>query len=380
MAGVMKAEGRMREDPRLLDELGLNDLEREMVAVDPGYSHVSPCARLDSFITPDGPRFVELNGECPAGPGYGDRLAGIFMELELTRAFREVQPFRYVPTLPPLLDTLLACWREFSGGESSPAIAIVDYDHVPTHREFDICRDHFIEHGHEAFVCDPRRLEYSGGALRHEGRHIDVVYKRVLMNEFIEHFDEVRPMWDAYREGAVCVVNPFRSKLVHKKAIFAILTGDDRGEWLDDETAALIDGAVPWTRRVEPRRTRYRDDEVDLVPFLERHRDRFVLKPNDDYGGKGITLGWEVSQAQWAAALTDAAASDFVAQERVILVAEPFPRLDDLVDQDLFVDLDPYLYLGRMHGALARLGAGGLCNVSSGGGQVPLFITETGES
>jgi hypothetical protein len=32
------------------------------------------------------------------------------------------------------------------------------------------------------------------------------------------------------------------------------------------------------------------------------------------------------------------------------------------------------MYLGKMHGALTRLGAGSLCNVTSGGGQVPLFI------
>lgn len=374
MTGIMAAKDRMLADPELLDTLGLTDLEREMVAVDPGFSHVSPCARLDAFITPEGPRFVELNGECPAGPGYGDRLADVFRAHSLTQAFEEIEPIRYESTLPPLLDTLLTCWNEFDGSRS-PTVAIVDYEWVPTANEFVICRDYFQEKGVETFICDPRNLEYAKGRLTCDGRAIDLVYKRVLMNEFIERIDEVRAMWDAYRDGAVCVVNPLRSKLVHKKAIFDVLTSDDRDEWLSSETAALIDEAVPWTRRVSSRSTRYAGEVVDLIPFLEQERERFVLKPNDDYGGKGITLGWEVSEAEWKSALAGAVQADYVVQERVTLIAESFPRMDDFVDQDLFVDLDPYLYLGRMHGALARLGAGSLCNVSSGGGQVPLFIT-----
>ena len=39
---------------------------------------------------------------------------------------------------------------------------------------------------------------------------------------------------------------------------------------------------------------------VDLLPFIERERDQLVLKPNDEYGGKGIVLGWEVDDASGA--------------------------------------------------------------------------------
>jgi hypothetical protein len=40
----------------------------------------------------------------------------------------------------------------------------------------------------------------------------------------------------------------------------------------------------------------------------------------------------------------------------------------------MIVDLDPYIYLGQVSGVLARLAAGALCNVTSGGGQVPVFL------
>jgi hypothetical protein len=40
----------------------------------------------------------------------------------------------------------------------------------------------------------------------------------------------------------------------------------------------------------------------------------------------------------------------------------------------MLVDCAPYLFRGRLAGFLTRLSAGGLANVTSGGGQVPSFI------
>lgn len=374
LEGIMLAKDRLLEDPELLGMLNLSETEREFVAIDPGYHHIAPCVRLDSFITADGPQFVELNGECPAGPGYGEIMADHFAGHPLARAFTERMPMRFERTLPPLLRTLLTCYAEW-GGRGTPNIAIVDYDHVPTRFEFEICKEYFESEGYPTVVCDPRELEYDGEVLTIAGRRIDLIYKRVLMKEFIDHFDEVEKMYRAYRDRRICMVNPFRSKLVHKKAIFAVLTADDREDWMSAELAATIDRAVPWTRNVREGRTTKAGEDIDLLPFLEKNRERFVLKPNDDYGGKGIVIGWETEEGDWRAALDRVLEQDYVAQERLYMLAEEFPAMArDLANERLFVDLDPYMYLGEMHGALTRLGAGSLCNVTSGGGQVPLFI------
>src|SRR5687768_1092801 len=45
----------------ILDELGITEIERELVAIDPKYKQVSPTARLDSFLTDTAYSFVELN-------------------------------------------------------------------------------------------------------------------------------------------------------------------------------------------------------------------------------------------------------------------------------------------------------------------------------
>ena len=105
-----------------------------------------------------------------------------------------------------------------------------------------------------------------------------------------------------------------------------------------------------------------------------------MLKPNDEYGGTGVVLGWETSAAAWddalQAALRDPAGT-WVVQERIPVRREILPQFDaagHVTMRDMLVDVAPYLFRGRMGGYLTRLSATGLANVTSGGGQVPAFV------
>ena len=66
------------------------------------------------------------------------------------------------------------------------------------------------------------------------------------------------------------------------------------------------------------------------MPFVLAHRERLVLKPNDDYGGEGIVLGWTVDDAGLGARrCATALAEPYIVQERVALPDEPYPSLVD---------------------------------------------------
>ena len=114
--------------------------------------------------------------------------------------------------------------------------------------------------------------------------------------------------------------------------------------------------------------------------LAEDHRESLVLKPNDEYGGTGVTLGWEASPSDWYAALNDALnapAGTWVIQERIPVRRETFPMFDaagTVTMREMLVDFAPYLFRGRMTGYLTRLSSTGLANVTSGGGQVPAFV------
>jgi hypothetical protein len=141
---------------------------------------------------------------------------------------------------------------------------------------------------------------------------------------------------------------------------------------------ATVARHVPWTRVVEDRRTVIDGATVDLLPFLAVNRDRFVLKPNDDYGGTGIVLGWEVPDADWGAALGRALEAPHIVQERIHLPEEAFPTwVDGRLDiSDRIVDTAPYVFGdGWVDGCLSRISTATLVNVTAGGGStVPTFV------
>ena len=86
-SAIQKVKDAAVEDHSLVDDLGITEIERELVAIDPGYKAVSPTARLDSFLTASRYSFVELNGESPAGIAYADAAYDIFSSLPVMKEF-----------------------------------------------------------------------------------------------------------------------------------------------------------------------------------------------------------------------------------------------------------------------------------------------------
>jgi uncharacterized circularly permuted ATP-grasp superfamily protein len=120
--------------------------------------------------------------------------------------------------------------------------------------------------------------------------------------------------------------------------------------------------------------------EIDLLDYVSQNSGSLVLKPNDDYGGHGIYIGWSNDPVAWEEALRASLADgDYVVQERVPTARETFPALVDdgsVVFAEQLVDLDPMLFNGRVGSAFTRLSSTELANVSSGGGMVPTFIID----
>jgi len=366
------------ERPALFADLALSDEEIRLARIDPGYGTASTAGRADAFILPNSLQFAEYNAESPAGPAYSEGLAALFAELPAMRRFRERYDVRQYEPVAVLLDALVASYREWGGRAAPPQIAIVDWRDVPTYTEFELLRDAFTAAGVPTIVCDPRDLEYSRAGLHAGGTRIDLVYRRVLINDIVARPDECRALLQAYEARAVCVANTLRCKIPHKKAFFAVLTGERYAGMFSDAERSLIRRHVPWTALVEETRVERDDRSVDLVPYLRANREAFVIKPNDEYGGTGVTLGWESSAGDWDRALERALAErarGWVAQEKIAVRREPFPICEGagVAMRDMLVDFAPYVFRGRLAGFLTRLSATGLANVTSGGGQVPAF-------
>ena len=374
-AALGRLERALLKNDDLRRELDLDPREEALALADPGFAAASPSSRLDGFIGEDGViRFVEYNAESPAGMAYNDELAQVFASLPVMRRFRERFRMRVVPTRGRQLTAMLRAHH--SRSSKGPAIAIVDWRGLPTLTEFEMFQRFFESRGIATVICAPEDLRYSRETLRASGRPVDLVYRRVLTSELLAQDSVARPLIRAYLEGAVTVVNSFRAKLLHKKMSLALLS-DDRYEALyTPPQRAAIAKHIPWTRKVREGHTGYAGRVVDLVDFVMRHRDQLVLKPNDEYGGKGVVLGWTVDQHEWEQSFLAALASSYVVQERVPVPHYPFPViLDRMHFLDLSIDHDPYLFWGRVSGTLARVSSSALLNVTAGAGSVvPTYI------
>jgi hypothetical protein len=384
-SAIQKVKDAAIEDESIIDELGLTPTERELISIDPGYRAVSPTARLDSFLTEAAYSFVELNGESPAGIAYADAAYDIYSALPVMRRFAEKYNLRALYGRRFMLDVLLHSYEEFLRRKPDhvPTIAIVDLKNLPTQKEFELFKDFFAREGYPAIICSPDELEFRDNRLRAGEFEIDIVYKRLLVNEYLPIIDQYPALLQAYRAGAVCMVNSFRSKLIHKKAIFAVLTSKRYARLFNQQERAAIGKHVPWTRRVRAEKSDHFGKEIDLLEFITANRDRLVLKPNDDYGGHGISIGWNTDEIRWAEALRTALVNgDYLVQERVPTARETFPAIqpDGAVEfAEQLVDLDPLLFNGKVGSAFTRLSSTELANVSSGGGMVPTYIISGAE-
>lgn len=370
------------EDDALRAQFGLEQWEEELLRYDPGFPEPSPTGRLDIFYLPDDGAFslVEYNAETPAAQAYNDVLSDVFYSLPIMRAFQRYYNVHPLLARHGVLHALCSAYYQWSGRRDVPRVAILDWREVPTYSEFLLMADYLRSQGLDCVIADPREVEYRDGQLVAGDFPITLIYKRVLLSELVARGGMDSPVLRAVRDGAVCMVNPIRCKVLHKKASLAVLSDECNASLFNDDQRQAIAAHIPWTRNVEERHTTYHGQTVDLLPLLVEHRERFVLKSNDEYGGKGIVLGWETDATEWELALRAALASPHVVQERVPVPSEPFPSFADgtLHLLDRMLDTDPFIFNGEyVDGCLTRLSTAALLNVTAGGGStVPTFLVE----
>ena len=369
---------RLISDEEIKNVLSFTDAERELIEIDPGYDELSVTSRLDSFILGGKLNFVEYNAETPAGICYADELIKTFESTDIMHEFRREFPCQSMLSTDRLLQSLLDTYEDW-GGTEKPTIAIVDYEGLPTVPEFHLVQKHFQKCGYKCLIADPRRLEYSNGVLSFEGEHIHIVYKRLLINEYLDRADECRAYWEAYKNHAACFVNSFRCKYLHKKAIFAVLTDPKYQEGLSDSQIQAIYTHIPWTRMLKEGYTSDPEgSKIDLAEWVRANRNNLVMKPNDDYGGHGIYIGWECSDSKWEEAVSKCLNLNYLVQTKVEVAREHYPSWSGSKVEmgEYAVDLDPYIFSGRIAGYMTRLSGTSLCNVTSGGGCTATFILD----
>ncbi|HYA62432.1 MAG TPA: hypothetical protein VED66_04470, partial [Candidatus Sulfotelmatobacter sp.] len=171
------------EDRSLFEQFHLRPEEERLVRLPGGYAPASTASRLDAFLLPDSMKFTEYNGESPAGAGYSETLSDIFRGLPVMEEFKKKFEVHSYPLTAKLLDALITTYADWSGKSKRPQMAIVDWNEVPTWSEFEILKERFEKMGIPVVLADPRELEFDGKKLVAKGKTIDLLYRRVLIND-----------------------------------------------------------------------------------------------------------------------------------------------------------------------------------------------------
>lgn len=371
----------------LRDQLDLTPEELRLAMIDPGFEEPSPSIRLDSFWSERDWRFVEINAESPAAISYEDVLGDLFLELPAIKGWLGERGYslQALYARPRFMQAIWDSWNQFRqtygpGFNEQPNIAIVDWADVPSATEFELFRRYFEAQGLKTIITTPQKLEYRDGRLRDGDFVIDIYYKRVLTSELLAEPDAARATIQAYEAGKVCVINSFRAKFLHKKMSLTLMHDEANAHLFNEHELDVIRRHIPWTRKVVEGYTTLNGEKIDLLPYIEGNRERLVMKPNDEYGGKGVLIGWATSDEEWKRGIQEALQSSSVVQAAVQLDQEPYPYYDPqsgVSFRDLTADLDPFVFGTDTAGILTRLSAAALLNVTAGTGSVvPTMVVE----
>ncbi len=228
------------------------------------------------------------------------------------------------------------------------------------------------------FVCDYPHLELTGNCLFFEENRVHALVEMYL--------GYISPeVTDAFRAGNVCLIDGPVSYLLSTKLNLALLSDHESGRVFTGEEKRIIDAYVPWTRKITPGSTTYRNERIDdLERFMLSNRETLVIKPSVGLGGRGICVGARSSEKEWVDAVNLAIEKkNWLVQELVesspglYQVGETGYKLHDMV-WGFFVFGSRYC--GAWNRVMPREGSKGIINCHQGATVSIVLEVEEGRS
>ncbi|MGM0471202.1 MAG: circularly permuted type 2 ATP-grasp protein [Bacillota bacterium] len=293
----------------------------ELILADPGYSNPVPMARFDIFYYDRGDyKFCELNTDGSSGMVKSNTLEELFTQAQAINdlAKQESYQFTYCELLDSWIDTMLDNYNEFAPEDDDPTVAIIDFDNLGMVSEFKYFKNLLEVRGYQVVIVDPRELEYRAGKLYYQELVIDLIYRRAVTTDIMDHYFEVQDLLEAYCDQAVCIVGSFRSQIIHNKIIFALLHNKEQTDFLNDEERKFIKQYIPWTALVKGKQ--------EELEYIKANQDTLVLKPLDAYGAQGVYIGCDLPQDKWQSAIEEVGEDRYLVQEFCPLPQIKVPR------------------------------------------------------
>jgi glutathionylspermidine synthase len=344
---IRKCTEQYISDPEFRTYFKFSPEMEELILIDPGYKNPVPIARYDLFYGNDF-KFCELNGDGTSAMNEANTLEKIFIESKIIAELTKKYDISYHELFTSWLKELLEIYSEF-GGKGKPTIAIADFLGLGSNEEFDTFKLIFEQQGYKTIICDPREMKYQNGKLYVNDLKIDLIYRRAVNKEVETRISEVQELIQAYRDQAVCVVGPFRSQIMHNKIFFEILWNEKATDFLNKDEREFIKNHVPETFTL---------NEANFSK-VARNKDKYVIKPKDNYAGKGVICGLDLPEPEWLEELKKLLLSGHSLIQKFSNFTSrklPVVEKDQIRFEEFKTTLGLFIYNGKLKGLYSRVG------------------------
>ncbi|MBQ8325787.1 MAG: hypothetical protein IJX86_01840 [Lachnospiraceae bacterium] len=366
MAGIMdKSIREYLQNESFRKKFSFSKEEEAMILNAPKYDYYLPVARVDIFFDEKTYeyKFCELNTDGSSAMNEDRELARVYANTRLYEKIGEKYKQEPFELFDSLVKAFLEHYATVPGAVKNPHVAVIDFLELGCSTiEFDRFSKSFEAAGVSSAVYEIRDLTYDGVYLYGpDGKVIDLIYRRAVTSDILEHKSEVLPFLQAVKDKNVCVMGDFCTQVAHDKSFFHVLTKTEELDFLSEREKEFIKKHVPYTTDLTP-------DEI-ISKGVKENKEKWIIKPKNSYGSHGVYAGVNTPINEWEKALKECSVCDENGNSGYVLQEFVHPyrsyNLDARVEgdfgkqKDLLSNLTGlYVYFGKFAGVYSRQARG----------------------
>ncbi len=348
---LTKITNRYLEDASYRKLFGFPAPIEEMILAPAGYACPIPLMRMDIFFNEDTYdfKFCEFNTDGTSGMHEEMLISSRLTQTSAFQKFAHGRPFRQYPLVEGWIDAFSDIYARYPGRRAQPTFAIADFLESGVTEEFETFRNGFEARGCHTLIADIRALRYDGKHLYLGETRIDAIYRRAVTDEIAQKIEEIAPFRKAVLDGNVCLVGHIKTQIAHNKILFYLIRQNETLSMMTHKEKEFILKHFPYTARLDGGGY----DEGDVLG----NKDEWVIKPTNLYASKNVSVGKDMTEAQWRQAYTDGRANGYILQSFM----PPYESDNCYFDKDgrmtcgKFMNMAGlYVYGGRFSGVYSR--------------------------
>lgn len=283
--------------------------------------------RSDLYHDGTGFKLLEFNVGSQLGGIDQSQVMPALLQVPAFERFATQHRLGYVHTGERIAESLRAAAKQVGAGDR-PAVALLEADGalrplMPLLLSF---QEMLRGCGIDLMLGEVSQVVNKGGKLYLDGSPVDVVLRYFSINQIASDpagEAAIEPIFQAHEAGGTVLLTTLESLLYANKGCLGILSDPHWRPAFNQDEQELFDRVLPWTRLLVDCQTEAHGDTVKLLDYCRANREQLILKPCNDHGGRGITVGWMTDDRDWADALQSAVLDRYIVQQRVRQRLEP---------------------------------------------------------